>query len=793
MGSECGKRVPRRKKERLINMVSAYYYLGILSSIFIWINYLKRKRGEVFYHPFEMVGAYLLTRIVPLYIYNEYTNNIYFMLLIDMVIVGGIFLWCQKGKNIGIIRNKVMIFLMNPIPCLCIMEESYIYMAMLSISVGIGVLFVWYLGKNLPDFGMRVFYKEYIAGTASLFFLFVATDYYGQTLEQCIKVEGEFPILLIWSLVILGFVWFSCMRKILGWEQVKEVPSISNDMSDEVPGIEDKLRRKDILFIIILSFAYGFLLFWKLGSRDVPETSQLLSKENREIVIDLGKEKDVSQMQIFLGYEGKRSFNFYSKKEDEDDWSLMNYNYELSSVFAWNNVNVDRRVRYLCLELNNEEAYVNEIVILDSEQNVLNPVNKQDYMTLFDEQNCYPKHNTYYYRTMFDEVYHARTAYEFIHDLPIYENTHPPLGKTLIGIGIKQFGMNPFGWRCVCAIFGMLIVPVTYVFLWMISHKRKIAGAGSILMCTEFMHFTLSRIATIDIIVAFFVLMTFMLMYGYVDVFKKQRPFKEQYLYLVLCGIFVGLSVAVKWTGAYAAIGIAVIFFVTILPYYIRKGWGKDTRKELFCLGVVCVGAFILIPGVIYVLSYVQFAQVYTDKGIIQHCIENANLMLTYHSDTIFAHPYSSAWYTWLVDKQPLLDALTIIDEDKVSTIATFGNPLIVWGGLAVLLHQVFLWRIRKDEKARFLVLSYLTMIVPWIFIKRTVFIYQYFICILLMVIMIGYSLSKIREHQNRWIGAVTTISVGLFVLYYPVLSGKMVSIDFVNQVLELFDSWRFV
>lgn len=77
---------------------------------------------------------------------------------------------------------------------------------------------------------------------------------------------------------------------------------------------------------------------------------------------------------------------------------------------------------------------------------------------------AYPEYTTYEYRTMFDEVYHARTAYEMLHRLPIYENTHPPLGKYLMSLEIRIFGMTSFGWRIVCALMGTLMVPVCYAF-----------------------------------------------------------------------------------------------------------------------------------------------------------------------------------------------------------------------------------------------------------------------------------------------------------------------------------------
>lgn len=154
-----------------------------------------------------------------------------------------------------------------------------------------------------------------------------------------------------------------------------------------------------------------------------------------------------------------------------------------------------------------------EIVLLDPDGNPILPSNADDYPEAFDEQELFPADTTYEYQSMFDEVYHARTANEIVEGRTIYETTHPPLGKWWMSLGIRVFGMTPFGWRCVCALFGILMVPVSYAFMRKISRSTWIASFAALLIVFDFMHFTLSRIGTIDVIVGFFILLTFYLMY----------------------------------------------------------------------------------------------------------------------------------------------------------------------------------------------------------------------------------------------------------------------------------------
>ena len=64
---------------------------------------------------------------------------------------------------------------------------------------------------------------------------------------------------------------------------------------------------------------------------------------------------------------------------------------------------------------------------------------------------------------------------------------------------------------------------------------------------------------------------------------------------------------------------------------------------------------------------------------------------------------------------------------------------------------------------------------------------------------MIVYSIKCIYENADNKraviISAVVygVIAVGLFVMFYPVISGQPVNVDFVNKYLRWFDSWVLV
>ncbi|MFI4946221.1 MAG: phospholipid carrier-dependent glycosyltransferase, partial [Burkholderiales bacterium] len=59
----------------------------------------------------------------------------------------------------------------------------------------------------------------------------------------------------------------------------------------------------------------------------------------------------------------------------------------------------------------------------------------------------------------FDEVYHAKTARQYLNGEPPTEWVHPPTAKLLIAAGVALFGYEPWAWRLVPALAGILIAP----------------------------------------------------------------------------------------------------------------------------------------------------------------------------------------------------------------------------------------------------------------------------------------------------------------------------------------------
>lgn len=775
-------------------MTPVFIYTIISCALFWGIYSYRDRRGSVKgYSPAELVPFYVLMRFVPLFMMQDRSTSNYIALISDAAVLAAV---CFSAS--GMSRSKstaAALYLFCPLPVIC-MTVGGTSMIIINIAVcAAALIFLGILNSRYPLASPSVFTGAYAMISTGIHFasysLFAQKhkfrELYSGTYFPTFLAAG---ILLVSAGLVLLFVRLRSYGKQGNAGNKEEASAPSPAYTPE------KFGKKNIIHMILITAAYAFVVFFQLGSHEAPETSRKFNSndpENAEIIIDLGEYKTVNDLQIFLGPESLRKISVSAYDEVEREWKVIKEEEELKTAFAWNKVSVSWSVRYIGIVFSSEDTHFNEIIILGDNDQVITPVNTAEYSELFDEQDKFPgSEATYYYRMMFDEIYHGRTGYEFIHNLPIYENTHPPLGKTLIGLGIRAFGMNPFGWRFTVAVFGTLMVPLMYLFAWKISHRSGTALTGGVLLATECMHLTLSRIATIDIIVAHFIVMMFFFMYCFVEEMNRDGKFSKQLLWIFLSGISMALAVATKWTGLYAAAGIAVLFFTFLIKHCAKKKTFKESVPYLVKLCIACVAAFILIPALAYVLSYIEFAQVYTDKDIIHHAIENSKSMYSYHSNVTDSHPYQSEWYEWLTDKKPLLDAINSFPDDRVSSVATFMNPFIAFAGLAAFFHNVFLWRTRKSTSAQYLSIAYLAMLMPWLFVHRTVFIYQYFGCLLIMILLICNSVRSMSGNIRKKECIVMAVSAVVFFMFLPEASGIAVPRTYIKHVLELVPTWIF-
>lgn len=615
-----------------------------------------------------------------------------------------------------------------------------------------------------------------------------------------------------------AYKWYYCdTRKQEKYreEYMEQLVKDKNTEKKEFGGIrlsekKVKITKWDFLVLGIIVLIYSAVALHDLGDKTIPHTEYLSKESNTTIVLDMGEGKALSEVSYYLGNYEARKMTLESAPDVNGPWNQVS-SFEMTSVFSWGTAQASTQERYIRLTCSNDSLSLMELVLLDAEGKKIEPLNSSDYPELFDEQDLYAE-RSYMNGTYFDEIYHARTAYEYIKGRYSYENTHPPLGKAIMSIGMLIFGVCPFGWRIMGVLFGIAMLPFIYLFARRFFKEIWIAGIVTTLFAFDFMHFTQTRIATIDVFVTFFIIAMYYFMYRYVTMSFYDQKLWKTWIPLGLSGICMGLGAASKWTGIYAGAGLGVIFFMNLYRRFREYQWAKDNIKgstqgiehkdvvdkfPKYTLKTIvfCVVFFIVIPVIIYVLSYLPFSDG-TGTGLIAQVLRNQKTMFSYHSNLVSTHPYSSTWYQWPVIYRPIYYYQRTISTTVSEAISAFGNPLVWWAGIPAFIYMLYLVVKKKDNKALFLVIAYLAQYLPWVAVTRTTYIYHYFTSIPFVTMMIGYSMFKLAEQKKGWKYAAvvyTAAAVGLFAAFYPVLSGHPIEKQFVYDWLKWFDSWVLI
>lgn len=606
------------------------------------------------------------------------------------------------------------------------------------------------------------------------------------------------------NILLLVYIFFLFSGK---RESKALLPKINAPQREHITA-DSRCNRRDITAIVIITLVYSSAALFSLGDTKAPESGYLL-KQGEQLDISFDSEYRLGEMRLYpqsipVDKNNRLTVSFF------DGEYKLTHTITLSDceVFAWHFEPLWEIPAKHIVITSQKDISLGEAAFFDTDLNMLTP----EYTSaaeLFDEADIIPERETNLNSTYFDEIYHARTAYEFIHGLDVYEWTHPPLGKIFISLGIRLFGMNPFGWRVVGTVFGILMLPFIYLFSKKLFEKTWLSVVVATAFAFDFMHFVQTRIATIDVYITFFVILMYYFMYSYYRMSFYEHKLSKTLLPLLFSGICFGLGTACKWTGIYAGAGLCVIFFMTMHKrykeyLYARANPGEDESgniitsfgKNTVITLVFCIGAFVVIPVIIYALSYIPFVD--CEGGGLMTIIKNQTDMFVYHSRTVLSstHPYSSKWYEWIIMKRPIWYYSGTVTENLKEGISAFGNPLVWWFGIPAVLFTSYKAVFKKDKTAIFLTVGYWAQLIPWIFVDRVVFIYHYFPCVPFVVLCIGYCINRMEKHDKNikysaFLYAAAVVI--MFALFYPVLSGLPVSPQWVDKFLRWFSSWVLI
>ena len=607
---------------------------------------------------------------------------------------------------------------------------------------------------------------------------------------------------------------------------------------------DHKLRmcRIDWLVMAGITLAYAVVGYWGLGDRQVPQTEWRPATPNEQVVFDLGERRDFElhyhvgtfsepftppSFSIATSDDGQTWSTEYGvdmKLGYSNTWQAYRYPVLYTGDENYDDYDEDEEEwlpeedvapaglagRYVRLTSRRHNLMLLEVAFHNPEEGGIWPVTAgAGGERLIDEQHLVPERFYYMNSTYFDEIYHARTGYEHLHRINAFEWTHPPLGKLLIMASISVFGMTPFGWRFAGATVGVLMLPALYLLAKQLWKRTDLAAFTTLLFALDCMHFTQTRIATIDSYPVLFIMLMYWFMFRYMQMSFYHQKLWKTLVPLALCGTATGLAIASKWIGMYAAIGLALLFFYTVYQRFVERRYALASGDDALCdqtggfarnlcltLGW-CVLWFVAVPFLIYYLSY--YVHFLPNGGLNwQRFWSLQQGMLSYHSGDL-PHPYQSPWWEWPIIARPMwYYAGGRLAGGRVSTIVAFGNPAVWWGGLVALIvtfayaASYGLRRMRSGIRgswlelgertramlftATLLVIGFASQYLPWVLVPRSTYIYHYFASLPFIILCMGQCALMLCKNNRRlgyWMcGGYLLFTLALFVGYYPFASG---------------------
>ncbi|HEY7754980.1 MAG TPA: phospholipid carrier-dependent glycosyltransferase [Actinomycetota bacterium] len=398
---------------------------------------------------------------------------------------------------------------------------------------------------------------------------------------------------------------------------------------------------------------------------------------------------------------------------------------------------------------------------------------------------------------------------------------HPPLGKWMIAAGELAFGTESFGWRVSAAVTGTATVVLLAVIVQLLFASPIWTFTGGLLLAVESLNFVLSRTAMLDIFVTFWIVLGFAFLLLDRRWIERRAPDPPSppdepdpedggapHPHRVLAplwrpwrfaaGAALGAGIATKWSALTAIGTVAILSFVWEVTRRRRAGVRRPLLDAIPAEGFGLVLAFLLVPAIVYVGSYAgTFAREGFDLaawGRLQQSIfdYHRDLRTVNEATGEVVHGYLSRAWRWVMLSRPVLFYANY-GEGVRQVIYANGNPAIFWGSLLAVPYAAVAWVRLRDWRAGFVTVAVAGLYLPWFFVSRPQFLFYATPITPFLVLACVYALKALSEVRveplrstARHAAAVrpylpvavgfVVLSVGLFVWFWPVLTGGPIS-----------------
>src|SRR5579875_3864202 len=404
------------------------------------------------------------------------------------------------------------------------------------------------------------------------------------------------------------------------------------------------------------------------------------------------------------------------------------------------------------------------------------------------------------------------------------------MGKLLIAVGEWLFGLDPFGWRFMPALFGSLAVLLMCRIGRRLTRSTLLGCVAGLLMALDGLEFVASRTGILDIFLMVFVLAAFGCMLldrdesrarlaaavagGRCDEAGPRLGIRR---WRVAAGICLGLAVATKWNGAYYIVGFALLGTAWDIGARRAAGLRSFVRGALTRDAVWLPLTLLAIPLAVYVASWSNWLVTSTGfdrnyaqlHGVTIPVISALYSLWEYHVQALTfglglrsPHPYQSQPWDWLLITRPVAFFYQCYTgpvagpahycpsgyagSEWSQEVLALGTPALWWGSMLALVFCLGWWLLHRDWRAGAVLLGVLAGWAPWWpLVNRTKFYYYALefepFLILSIVLCLGLILgpataSVVRRSVGAGVaGAYVLCVLLMFWYFYPILAAKVI------------------
>jgi dolichyl-phosphate-mannose-protein mannosyltransferase len=359
----------------------------------------------------------------------------------------------------------------------------------------------------------------------------------------------------------------------------------------------------------------------------------------------------------------------------------------------------------------------------------------------------------------FDEVYHAVSARQYLGGQAPVEWVHPPMAKLLISLGVAAFGYHSWAWRLAPALAGILLAPIFFLLARQVLETRRAAVLATVLLLCDGVYLVQSRIAMTNIFAVLFQTSAVLC------VVRGARQERLSLRALLASGLFFSLALATRWTTLFAA---GLLFLVLLA----LRGRRLLRVREL----AACAAAFVLLPVVLYVVSYLPLGTL--RPGLVPwHSLGDLwalqKEVFAYHSHLNASHPYFSTWWTWPFLYRPTWYFFKN-EFGMIRGIVAIGNPALWWVSVPVTLWALVTGLVQREPRRLFGAIGFCCLYLPWGISPRTLNYGHYlFEAIPYVCLVLGLLLDRHWDDRFGLAARAYLLLVALLFLFFtPLLMG---------------------